>query len=184
MSVSNSSWSILNGILLTRASLVSRSSIHALEHLVAQNPGVTFIGAHVGCNAEDLAFGVCRMFDIYPNFYADIAARVADLGRQPRATRRLIMKHPTCGPFGTDAFPPKHGAYAGYFLRFLETDDEYFPYSHSARPGAGVGRSRGYTCPKKCSSMFTQVMLAGSSRAYASTDQRRARELRSRDYMV
>ena len=34
------------------------------------------------------------MFDAYPNFYADIAARVADLGRQPEL-RQLIMKHPT-----------------------------------------------------------------------------------------
>ena len=42
----------------------------------------------------------------------------------------LIMKYRLRVLFGTDAFPPKHRAYAGYF-RFLETDDEYFPYSHS-----------------------------------------------------
>ena len=121
--------------------------IDALEHLVAQNPGVTFIGAHVGCNAEDLAW-VGRMFDAYPNFYADIAARVADLGRQPRATRQLIMKHPTRVLFGTDAFPPKHRAYAGYF-RFLETDDEYFPYSHSDPPGCGRWTISGVYLPEE-----------------------------------
>jgi predicted TIM-barrel fold metal-dependent hydrolase len=109
--------------------------IDALEHLVADNPGVTFIGAHVGCNAEDLAW-VGRMFKTYPNFYVDIAARVADIGRQPRAARRLIMEHPTRVLFGTDAFPPAHHAFAGYF-HFLETDDEYFPYSHSNPPGSG-----------------------------------------------
>jgi predicted TIM-barrel fold metal-dependent hydrolase len=119
--------------------------IDALEHLVAANADVTFIGAHVGCNAEDLAW-VGRMLDTYPNFYVDIAARVADLGRQPRATRRLILSHPTRVLFGTDAFPPKHGAYAGYF-RFLETDDEYFPYSHSNPPGCGRWTISGLDLP-------------------------------------
>jgi predicted TIM-barrel fold metal-dependent hydrolase len=109
--------------------------IDAFEHLVAGNPEVTFIGAHVGCNAEDLAW-VGRMLDTYPNFYVDIAARVADLGRQPRATRRLIMDHPARILFGTDAFPPSHQAYALYF-RFLETDDECFAYSGSNPPGFG-----------------------------------------------
>lgn len=106
-----------------------------LERLVAANPEVTFIGAHVGCNAEDLAW-VGRMLGTYPNFNADIAARVADLGRQPRATRRLMTEHPTQVLFGTDAFPPNHRAYALYY-RFLETDDEYFPYSESNPPGSG-----------------------------------------------
>ncbi len=45
-------------------------------------------------------------------------------------------------------------------------------------PGMGVGRSQGCTCRKKCSSMFTQVMLAGSSRAFASTDQDRPHSAR------
>jgi Amidohydrolase len=121
--------------------------IDALEHLVAQNPGVTFIGAHVGCNAEDLAW-VGRMFDTYPNFYADIAARVADLGRQPRATRRLIMKHPTRVLFGTDSFPPNHGAYAGYY-HFLESDDEYFSYSRSNPPGCGRWTISGVHLPEE-----------------------------------
>jgi len=120
--------------------------IDALEHLVAENKEVTFIGAHVGCNAEDLAW-VGRMFDAYPNFYADIAARVADLGRQPRATRRLIMGHPTRVLFGTDAFPPKHSSYAGYY-RFLETDDEYFPYSRANPPGSGRWTISGVYLPE------------------------------------
>jgi predicted TIM-barrel fold metal-dependent hydrolase len=120
--------------------------IDALEHLVAENVDVTFIGAHVGCNAEDLAW-VGRMFDAYPNFYADIAARVADLGRQPRTTRRLIMGYPTRVLFGTDAFPPKHQAYAPYY-RFLETDDEYFPYSHSNPPGSGRWTISGVYLPE------------------------------------
>ncbi len=109
--------------------------INALEHLVAANPDVTFIGAHVGCNAEDLAW-VGRMLDTYPNFYIDIAARVPDIGRQPRAARHLIMRHPTRVLFGTDGFPPTRSTFARYF-RFLESDDECFPYDHSSSSSRG-----------------------------------------------
>ena len=34
------------------------------------------------------------MLDAYPNYRVDIAARVAELGRQPRAVREVIMAHP------------------------------------------------------------------------------------------
>ena len=60
--------------------------IEALEGLVAANPGTTFVGVHVGGYGENLGW-VGRMLDAYPNFHVDIAARVAELGRQPRATR-------------------------------------------------------------------------------------------------
>jgi predicted TIM-barrel fold metal-dependent hydrolase len=109
--------------------------LDSLEHCVAANPKVTFIGAHVGCYAEDLGW-VDRMLASYPNFNIDIAARIAELGRQPRATRRLILKHPDRVLFGTDVFPPKADDYWRY-LRFLGTDDEYFPYSGSNPPGTG-----------------------------------------------
>ena len=41
---------------------------------------------HAGCCAENLGW-VGRMLDSYPNFHIDIAARIAQLGRQPRAAR-------------------------------------------------------------------------------------------------
>jgi predicted TIM-barrel fold metal-dependent hydrolase len=65
----------------------------SFEALVARHPRTTFIGAHVACAAEDLAW-VGRMLDTYPNLNADIAARIAELGRQPRAARALIERHP------------------------------------------------------------------------------------------
>jgi hypothetical protein len=58
------------------------------------------------------------------------------------------MKHPRRVLFGTDAFPPKRRAYAGYF-RFLETDDEYFPYSHSDPPGCGRWTISGVYLPEE-----------------------------------
>jgi predicted TIM-barrel fold metal-dependent hydrolase len=110
----------------------------ALEHAVAAHPGITFIGAHVGCYAEDLDW-VQRMLDAHPNFHVDIAARIAELGRQPRRTKRLIDRHPDRVMLGTDVSPPTAEAYATYF-RFLATDDEYFPYSDEEPAESGRWR--------------------------------------------
>jgi predicted TIM-barrel fold metal-dependent hydrolase len=109
--------------------------IEALERVVARHPGTTFVGAHVGCFAEDLAW-VGRMLAAHPNFHVDIAARIAELGRQPRAATSLIERFPDRVLFGTDSFPPTARAYALAF-RFLETLDESFPYSEEEPPPQG-----------------------------------------------
>ncbi len=101
--------------------------MEALEAVVASHPNTRFIGAHVGGNAEDLAW-VSRVLGTYPNFSVDIAARIAELGRQPRAARRMVLDHPDRVLFGSDVCPPRAAEYGVYF-RFLETDDEHFPYS-------------------------------------------------------
>ncbi len=101
--------------------------MEALEAVVAGHPGTTFVAAHVCCCAEDLAW-VARMLAAYPNLCMDFSARIAELGRQPRAARRLFTDHADRILFGTDEFPPRREAYETYF-RFLETADEHFPYS-------------------------------------------------------
>jgi len=106
--------------------------MEALEAVVASASDTTFIGAHVGCAAEDLDW-VGRMLTTYPNFHIDIGGRLGELGRQPRATRRLIVEHPDRVVFGSDSFPPSREAYWTYW-RFLETEDECFPYA----PGCPV----------------------------------------------
>jgi predicted TIM-barrel fold metal-dependent hydrolase len=118
----------------------------SLEALVAAHPRTTFIGAHVGCYAEDLGW-VERMLDLYPNFHIDIAARLAELGRQPRATRRLFIKHADRVLFGSDIFPPTADDYAIHF-RFLETADEYFDYSIEEIPPQGRWRIYGIELPQ------------------------------------
>jgi predicted TIM-barrel fold metal-dependent hydrolase len=109
--------------------------IESFESLVARHLSTAFIGAHVACNVEDLAW-VDRMLSTYPNLYADVAARIAELGRQPRATRALMLKHPGRFLFGTDLFPPARDIYEIHF-RFLETADEHFPYDPEDPPPQG-----------------------------------------------
>lgn len=132
--------------------------LDTLEACVAANPRCTFIGAHVGCYAEDLAW-IDRMLSTYPNFNIDISARIAELGRQPRATRRLFMKHPDRVLFGTDIFPPQASDYRRY-LRFLATEDEHFPYSGANPPPTGRWMISGVHLPDD---VLTKI-LAGNAR--------------------
>jgi len=120
--------------------------IDSLEAVVASHPRTAFVGAHVGCYAEDLAW-VGRMLHAYPNFHVDIAARVAELGRQPRAARELMLANPDRILFGIDDFPPSAEAYAIHF-RFLETADEHFPYSPGEVPPQGRWAVSGLDLPE------------------------------------
>ena len=100
--------------------------IDAFEAVVAANPGTTFIGVHGGCYPENLG-RVGDMLDRYPNYHIDISARLAELGRQPRAARALFTRHRDRVLFGTDTFPPDERSYRLHY-RFLETADEKFPH--------------------------------------------------------
>jgi predicted TIM-barrel fold metal-dependent hydrolase len=104
------------------------------EDLLTRHSGTTFIGAHVGCYAEDLGW-VGRVMDKCPNFYADISARIAELGRQPYTAREFFIRHQDRILFGTDASPDVE-VYRRYY-RFLETRDEYFNYGGRETPGNG-----------------------------------------------
>jgi len=119
--------------------------LEALEALVAANPATTFIAAHVAGAAEDLD-RVERLLSTYPNLSVDIAARVAELGRQPRRARDLVLRHAERFLFGTDIFPPSQGEYAIHF-RFLETADEHFAYSLDEPPPQGRWRISGLGLP-------------------------------------
>lgn len=119
--------------------------LEALEALVAANPATTFIAAHVAGAAEDLD-RVDRWLGAYPNLFVDTAARIAELGRQPRRARDLIVRHAERVLFGTDVFPPSLGEYAIHF-RFLETEDEHFAYSLDGPPAQGRWRISGLGLP-------------------------------------
>jgi predicted TIM-barrel fold metal-dependent hydrolase len=108
-----------------------------LANLVARHAGTPFIGAHVGCYAENLAW-VGQLLDRCPNFYVDLGARISELGRQPYAARRFFLQYADRILFGTD-FGPSLDAYRIYY-RFLETDDEYFNYNPDPQGIPGQGR--------------------------------------------
>ena len=98
----------------------------AQENLLRSNPETTFIVAHVGSMAEDLA-GAGRMLDAFPNLYVDTAERIAELGRQPYSAREFLIKYQDRVLYGTDLHPKDANISANY--RFYETFDEYFEYN-------------------------------------------------------
>ncbi len=104
------------------------------ESLVSKHPETTFIIAHGGSYSENLG-QVSAWLNKYPNMHVDIAARLAEFGRQPYTSRRFFTEHQDRILFGTDYGP---GA-ANHFLyyEFLETKNEYFDYTTSAIPGQG-----------------------------------------------
>jgi len=108
--------------------------IDSFEHLVASHPGTLFVGAH-GLYAENLG-RVSEMFDRYRNLFVDVAWVALQLGRQPRAARALLMKHPDRVLFGTDVFPLRAGIFHVNF-RLFETADEAFSYTDDPVPGSG-----------------------------------------------
>jgi hypothetical protein len=117
----------------------------SMESVVAANPGTTFVGVHVASFAEDLGW-VDRMLTTYPNFNVDIAARVSQLGRQPRATRDLLCRHSDRVLFGCDEIPSTGESYPMHF-RFLETADEHFPHSSDDPPLMGRWAISGLDLP-------------------------------------
>lgn len=112
--------------------------------LVTRHPETTFIGAHVGCYAENLGW-VSALLARCPNVYVDISARLGELGRQPYSARRFFLRHPERILFGTDG----DASPASYRLhyRFLESADEHFNYALSEPPGQGRWRVCGLYLP-------------------------------------
>jgi predicted TIM-barrel fold metal-dependent hydrolase len=86
----------------------------------------------------------------HPNMSVDIAARIGELGRQPRMSRKFFDRFQDRILFGTDASagtstPQQTFGDALYeiYYRFLETEDEYFDYAPAAAPPQGRWRIYG-----------------------------------------
>ena len=110
------------------------SVVNAMANVVARHAQTTFIGAHVGWYSENLAW-VGQLLDRCPNFNVDIGARISELGRQPYSARRFLIRYADRVVFGTDQGAST--AWYSTYYRFLETDDEYFPYGVSHIPAQG-----------------------------------------------
>lgn len=120
------------------------SIMESFANLVERHPNTTFIGAHVGCYAENLAW-VSLLLDRCSNFHVDISARVGELGRQPYTARRFFIEYSDRILFGSD-MSPDLDAYRIYY-RFLESDDEYFNYSKGEIPRQGRWHVHGLFLP-------------------------------------
>lgn len=112
------------------------------DTILARFPLTTFIGAHIGSQAEDLD-RASQVLDAYPNFYVDFSAREAEIGRQPRRAREFFLRYQDRIVFGVDCTPVTE-CYRNYF-RFLETDDECFEYY--GFPGQGLWLISGIYLP-------------------------------------
>ena len=118
--------------------------VDGLAAVVTRHPRTTFIGAHVGCYAENLGW-VGALLDRCPNFFVDISARVGELGRQPYTSRRFFLQYADRILFGSDMGPYPEAYRIIY--RFLETDDEYFNYNVSPVPMQGRWYAYGIHLP-------------------------------------
>jgi predicted TIM-barrel fold metal-dependent hydrolase len=129
--------------------------IAARNRVMARHPKTQFVVLHAGNFAENLG-NVSDNLDRYPNMSVDIAARIGELGRQPRTSRKFFDKYQDRILFATDATP--HGdefpqqvfndkLYEIYF-RFLETEDEYFDYAPAKVPPQGRWRIYGIGLPE------------------------------------
>jgi predicted TIM-barrel fold metal-dependent hydrolase len=116
----------------------------AFGRLVARHPRTTFVGAHVGCAAEDLGL-VSELLDANPNLFVDVAARLGELGRQPYSARAFFLRHADRILFGVD-MAPDPDIYAIHY-RFLETFDESFDYGTDVVPSQGRWQIHGIGLP-------------------------------------
>ena len=121
----------------------NRELQEARRNVMRRHPRTQFVCLHVA-DSEDLPY-VSECLDRHPNMHVEIAARIGELGRQPRAASQFIEKYQDRVMFGTDAVP--HGdktpqqvfndqLYEIYY-RFLETKDEYFDYAPAVVPPQG-----------------------------------------------
>jgi predicted TIM-barrel fold metal-dependent hydrolase len=129
--------------------------LEARNRVFARHPKTTFVALHVGNFAEDLD-NVSAAMDRFPNMMVDIAARIGELGRQPRRARRFFERYQDRIVFGTDAIPDGVETRQQIFgdelydiyYRFLESDDEYFDYAPARVPPQGRWRIYGLQLPE------------------------------------
>jgi predicted TIM-barrel fold metal-dependent hydrolase len=97
--------------------------VATLENAVKNNPKTIFIACHLANCCSDLG-KLARLFDAYPNLYADIAARYSEIAPIPRYVHDFMEKYSSRIVYGTDMGTSKK-MYVTTF-RILETADEHF----------------------------------------------------------
>ncbi len=112
-----------------------KTILAARDHLLAMNPRLRVVGAHLGSMESDVDL-VAQRLDRYPNFVVDTAARMPHLTIQsPAKVRRFFIKYQDRILYGTDLeFTPQDDVKAAiaewqqqYALdwRYLATGDRF-----------------------------------------------------------
>ncbi|MFN2446077.1 MAG: amidohydrolase family protein [Vicinamibacterales bacterium] len=94
------------------------------DRMFKAHPRTKFIAAHFGYRANNLQ-KAGEMLETMPNVYLEVAAILAELGRQPKTAHDFFVKYQDRLLFGKDSYQP--GEYP-YYWRVFETSDEYFDY--------------------------------------------------------
>jgi predicted TIM-barrel fold metal-dependent hydrolase len=97
--------------------------VTTLENAVKNNPKTIFIACHLANCCSDLN-KLGKLFDKYPNLYADFAARYGEIAPIPRFVHDFMEKYATRIVYGTDMGTSRK-MYLTTF-RILETADEHF----------------------------------------------------------
>lgn len=100
--------------------------IKSLENAVRDNPKTTFIACHLANTNSDLSM-LGRVFSLYLNLYADIAARYAEFSPIPKFSKAFFEKYANRLVYGTDMGAQSEMYFTTF--RILESDDEHF-YDH------------------------------------------------------
>jgi predicted TIM-barrel fold metal-dependent hydrolase len=144
----------------------NRDLQEARRNVMRRHPRTQFVCLHVA-DAEDLPY-VSECMDSHPNMSVDIAARIGELGRQPRMARKFFDRYQDRILFGTDAsggtsYPQQTFGDALYeiYYRFLETEDEYFDYAPATVPPQGRWRIYGLGLPEQ---VLRKVYFENASR--------------------
>lgn len=116
------------------------------DELFARHKNLKFISLHFGEYSHNLEKAEKLLLD-HPNVFIDTAARIDELGRQPKKARAFFIKWQDRIVFGMDG-PPDEGKLEVY-SRFLETEDEYFDYYPPHKPRKGLWKIYGIGLPKE-----------------------------------
>ena len=119
--------------------------LDARDHVLAMNPDLRVIGAHLGSMEDDLN-GLADRLDRYPNFAVDVAARVEKLGREPRHESRCLLPEISAPIRTARIFPLTHNR-----------------ATRNSRPKYGNGATRliGVISPQVTSSSMEIISVQG-----------------------
>lgn len=140
--------------------------LEARNQVIGKHPNTIFIGAHMANNPENLA-EVDEWLTRYPNLYVEFASRIGELGRQPYTARKFFIKRANRILFGTDGPWPE--TRVRLYWRFLETYDEYFPYSEKPFPPQGFWNIYGIGLPDE---VLRKIYFENASRVIPGVKER------------